>query len=278
MLGSEGFRAALGEIATSSLIKSGTRNKRNQTRRTRNKRIEASSWLPRQSTSMRELLDRPYLCNACGERFAQPQGVNRHYRAKHDPSSCIYCSAKWSRPYQYRDHIEKQHPDVDPDLVLGKAAGSRRKATVIRRDQPPAIKHDRHLRPPLIPPTPPAVMATHVPYTFSSTGNDAQPVNDVVGHASSLPPACPGGSTTLDRSSRAVTALIPTLSPPVGGYYGITVAFGPILESSGVIHPYPFSVASSSYDKIWTNTFNPRSRPHTEIDPYGHWARLNRTY
>jgi len=254
LLGLEGFRATPDKIATSSLVERGTRKKPNQSRRTRNKCVEASSRSPRQSASMREVLERPYPCKACGERYAQPQGVNRHYRAKHDPSSCIYCGAKWSRPYQYRDHIEKQHPDIDPDLVLGKAPGSRRKATVIRREQPPAIKHDRRIQvvspqPPMTAPAPAAAKATHFPSTFSSIGKYAQPVNAVVDHTSRLPPARPDGSTAPDRLSRAITSLIPTLPPSVGGYYG-----GP-----GVIYPYPFSVASC--DEVWTNTFNPRSRP-----------------
>lgn len=228
-----GFRATPDEIAT--FMEGGTRNKPDQsrTRKMRNKRAEASSRSPRRSASMREVLERPYLCNVCGERYAQPQGVNRHYRAKHDPSSCMYCGAKWSRPYQYRDHIEKQHPDVDPDLVLGKVAGSRRKATVAGRDQPPAIKLDRRiptisLRTPLTPPAPAAAKATHVPSTFPSTGKDSQLVDDVVDHASRLPPARPGGFTTPDHSSRAVTTLIPTL-PSVGGYCGSHVVFDPII-------------------------------------------------
>jgi hypothetical protein len=257
----------------------GTRNKPNQSRRTRNKRVEASPRSPRRSAGMHEVLERPYLCKACGERYAQPQGVNRHYRAKHDPSSCIYCGAQWSRPYQYRDHIEKQHPDVDPDLVLGKAAGSRRKATVIGRERPSAIKHDRRIQavslyPPLTPPAPAAAKAIHVPSAFSSTVEDAQPVNDVVDHISRLPPPRPGGSTTPDCSSHAVAALIPTL-PPVGGYYGGPVGFDLVTESSGVIHPYPFSVA---IDEVSTNTLNPRSRPHKDIDPRRRWAGLNRSY
>jgi hypothetical protein len=270
LLGFEGFRATPDEIAATSFVERGTRNKPNQSRRMRNKRVEAPSRSSRQSGGMREVLERPYPCKACGERYAQPQGVNRHYRAKHDPSSCIYCGAKWSRPYQYRDHIEKLHPDVDPDLVLGKAAGSRRKATV-RREQPPAIEHDRRihpvsLRPPPILPAPAAARATHVPSTFSSTGKDSQPVNDVVDHSSTLPPARPGGSTAPDRSSRAATAIIPT-RPPFGGYHASPVGFDPIIESSGAIHPYPFSVAN--YDEVWTNTLNPRSRPRQTLVPAG---------
>jgi hypothetical protein len=218
---------------------------------------------------MRKVLERPYLCKACGERYAQPQGLNRHYRAKHDPSSCIYCGVEWSRPYQYRGHIEKQHPDIDPDWVLGKAAGSRRKATVTGREQPLAIKHDQRihplsLRPPPTLPAPAAVKAPHVSSTFSSTGKDSQPVNGVVDYTSRLPPARPSGSTAPDRSSRAVTAILPALPPPVGGYYGSAVGFDPIIESSGVMHPYPFSVAS--YGEVWVNT--PGSRPHRDIDQY----------
>jgi hypothetical protein len=270
LLGFEGFCATQDEIATSGRVERGTRNKPNQSRKSRNKRVEAPSRSPGQSAGIREVPERPYLCKACGERYAQPQGLNRHYRAKHDPSSCIYCGAKWSRPYQYRGHIEKQHPDVDPDLVLGKAASSRRKATVSGREQPPAIKHDQRihpvsLRPPPTLPAPAAANATHVPSTFFSTGKDVQPVNDVVDHASRLPPA------------RAVTALIPTLPPPAGGYYGNPVVFDPFIESSRIIHPYPVSVAS--YDEVWTNTFNPRSRPHRDIDHQRRrWAGLNRSY
>ena len=47
----------------------------------------------------------------------------RHYRAKHNPNSRMYCDAKWSRPYQYRYHLEEHHRDVDPDHVLGKRPG-----------------------------------------------------------------------------------------------------------------------------------------------------------
>ncbi len=264
MLGFESSHATPDEIATSRLMERGKRNKPNQSRRIGNKRVEASSRRsrsPRQSAGMREMPERPYLCE-CGKRYAQPQGVNRHYRAKHDPSSCVICGAKWSRPYQYRDHIEKQHPGVDPDLVL-------------------AIKHDRRIqavssRPPPTQTAPAAAEATHVPSTFSSTGKDAQPVNNVVGHTFRLPPARLGGSTATDHSSRAVTAPIPA-PPPVDGSYGSPVVFDPVIESSGVIHPNPFSVVSY-YDEVWVNTFNPRSRPHRDIDPRRRWATLNWNY
>jgi hypothetical protein len=266
LLGFESFCTTPDKIAASSIMERGTRNTpNNQSRRTR---VKASSRSPRQSTRMREV-ERPYSCEVCGERFAQPQGVKRHYRAKHDPSSCIYCGAKWSRPYLYRDHIEKHHPGVDPDQVLGKAAGSRRKATVIASEESFAIKHDRRAQAVSPRPTPTlpglaAAKATHVPSTFSSTGRDFQRMNDVLGHASRMPA---GGCTVTDSSS---LAFIPPLPPPVSGYYG-----SPVIESSGITDPYPFSAAS--YDGVWSNTFNPRPRPHTNIDPR-RWARLNWSY
>ena len=77
-----------------------------------------------------------YSCDACGERYAQRQGVSRHRRRAHNnPHSCLCCNFKWSRPYRYRDHLKKHHPDVDRDYVLGKPAGSRRRSTIIGRDR-----------------------------------------------------------------------------------------------------------------------------------------------
>lgn len=58
----------------------------------------------------------------------------------------MYCDAEWGRPYEYRDHLERYHPDVDPDLILGKAAGSRRKSACFARHRSqqaslPTIEH-----------------------------------------------------------------------------------------------------------------------------------------
>lgn len=257
------------------------RNKPDQPRRTRSKRVEASSRSSRQRAGMREVHERPYLCSACGKRYAQPQGVNRHYRARHDPSSCIYCGAKWSRPYQYRDHIEKQHPNVDPDMVLGKAAGSRRKPTVIERVQPLVIKHDRRiqtvsLRPPLTHSAPAASKATHVPSSFSFTGEDAQPVKGV-DYASRLPSTCPRGFTTPDHSSQAVNAPIPT-PPPVGGYHGNPFVFDSIAESSRVMHPMRSLLPAMMRSGL---TVTPPDLEPTQTlipDPRRRWASLNRSY
>ena len=81
---------------------------------------------------MREAIRRPYCCDTCGKRFSQLQGINRHYREKHDPRLCLFCDVEWSRPYQYRDHLKTHHPDVDPDTGIGKTAGSRRGSQVLQ--------------------------------------------------------------------------------------------------------------------------------------------------
>ena len=87
---------------------------------------------------------RSYSCDICGKKYSQPQGVSRHRQAEHSPHSCLYCVFKWSRPYQYRAHLEKWHLDVNPDNVLGKPAGSRRKSTIIGRNllKHPAMEPD----------------------------------------------------------------------------------------------------------------------------------------
>ena len=86
---------------------------------------------------MRVVPKRLYSCDICGKKYSQPQGVSRHRHAAHDnPHSCLRCEFKWSRPYQYRIHLEKWHPDVDPDNVLGKSAGSHSRSTIIGRDLP----------------------------------------------------------------------------------------------------------------------------------------------
>jgi hypothetical protein len=54
----------------------------------------------------------PYPCDICGKRYAQRQGVRRHYREIHDhPNSCSYCDFKWTRPYLYKAHLEAKHRD-----------------------------------------------------------------------------------------------------------------------------------------------------------------------
>jgi hypothetical protein len=89
--------------------------------------VQSLHW-SRRPADIHEVRIPQFLCDDCGAKYVQQQGLNRHHREKHKPSLCMYCDAKWGRPYEYRDHLEKHHPNVDPDMVLGKAAGSRRRS------------------------------------------------------------------------------------------------------------------------------------------------------
>lgn len=71
--------------------------------------------------------------------YAQKQGLNRHRLEKHNPSLCKYCGAKWGRPYEYRDHLEKNHPHVDRDMELGKPVGSRRRSAIFVQQRSPQV-------------------------------------------------------------------------------------------------------------------------------------------
>jgi hypothetical protein len=114
----------------------------------------------RRRTGIRGAPKRPYLCGICGNAYAQPQGVTRHHREAHQVSVCIYCgNFRWGRPYQLRKHLKEQHPNVDPDTVLGGPIGSRRKVTQISKCSPQRVstlEHDRrsHDEPRLCPQAP----------------------------------------------------------------------------------------------------------------------------
>ena len=125
---------------------------------------------------MREAPERPYSCDDCGERYSQRQGVSRHRRKAHsDPHSCCVprCKFKWILPYLYRAHLKKWHSDVNPDKVLGKHAGCRRRSMIIGRDLPqqfplPVIEPDRRsraepLQHPMTPPLPVVANVTRLP-------------------------------------------------------------------------------------------------------------------
>src|SRR5258708_15039888 len=87
-----------------------------------------------------------FRCSNCGKGYAQQQGLNRHYKERHDPNICVFCDYQWTRPYEYRTHITKHHPDVDPDPILGKPVGSRRKTAIFIGRRRPQI-----ISPPLLP-------------------------------------------------------------------------------------------------------------------------------
>ena len=39
---------------------------------------------------------------------------------------CVLCYAKWNHPYQYQDHLKRNHPGVDPDVILGQVIFTRK--------------------------------------------------------------------------------------------------------------------------------------------------------
>ncbi|KAI9454310.1 hypothetical protein BJY52DRAFT_1417929 [Lactarius psammicola] len=55
-----------------------------------------------------------YQCEICRREFAQPQGVRRHQLEKHKPNFCPHCRTfSWGRLYQFKQHLKKEHPEVD---------------------------------------------------------------------------------------------------------------------------------------------------------------------
>jgi hypothetical protein len=70
------------------------------------------------SKSSRQRSKPQFSCDPCGKRFVQRQGLNRHRLEMHEHGHL--CDFQWQRPYEYRRHLEKHHPDVDPDIILGK--------------------------------------------------------------------------------------------------------------------------------------------------------------
>ena len=95
------------------------------------------------------------MCSICYASYAQRTGAWRHIRTVHNPKLCFLCNEfRWARPYEYRNHLLKKHPDVNPDVILGKAPGSRRRATILTEHipqqqqqqpiSPPTIGQDQH--------------------------------------------------------------------------------------------------------------------------------------
>jgi hypothetical protein len=70
-----------------------------------------------------------YLC-VCGRSYSQIQGLRRHQREKHEASLCLYCGVfEWSRRYRLKEHLMKQHPDVDIAAALAEVTRTRRRET-----------------------------------------------------------------------------------------------------------------------------------------------------
>ncbi|KAH9010191.1 hypothetical protein EDB85DRAFT_1902345 [Lactarius pseudohatsudake] len=107
----------------------------------------SSSFLPRETSDSLETQDqylgeRPairhrgrYLCEICGDGFAQPQGVRRHHLEKHNPRTCPHCHTfKWGRLYLFKKHLREAHPHEDTEpATLDTAKGGHRKGLTANR-------------------------------------------------------------------------------------------------------------------------------------------------
>jgi len=112
------------------------RDRPHKSQKRRKKGVVDSLRSSRRHTDMGEATEGRFKCDACDICYEQIQGLNRHLRKKHDPDLCMYCDFEWSRPYEYRAHLTKHHIGIDPDIVLGKAAGSRCRSAVMARRRP----------------------------------------------------------------------------------------------------------------------------------------------
>ena len=119
-----------------------------------------------------------YTCHICLKIYSQKQGVRRHQREKHNASLCMHCySFEYGRPYRYKEHLRKYHPDVNIDKALADAARTYRETTMSskrlsqRRVLPTTPQRGRQSRagshplPPLAPTLPTLAVAKVPPVT-----------------------------------------------------------------------------------------------------------------
>ena len=218
----------------------------------------------------RKACKRRYSCETCGKKFVQRQGVSRHRQEVHGnpyPCSVWGCKYTWTRPYEYGAHLEEQHPNVNPNKVLGKPRGSHCRSRILGRDRPrlsPGIEPDERSQPayeaqPEHAEPPVATRkhedgrrldlfgATNAPSAFSSEAC-IQTVDDLAISIEGIQTRL-GGSTAADSTASAITPLIPALTLPAG------YCVDNMVEPSLPIYPYPFPAAEYSSYEIGINTF-----------------------
>ncbi|KAH9978496.1 hypothetical protein BJV74DRAFT_135836 [Russula compacta] len=93
-----------------------------------------SSWTSRRPVGIRGAPKGINSCTflGCGKKYKLLSGLRRHHQDEHcAPNLCVHCGVfKWSRPYRLRDHLEKQHSDIDQNAALVEAMRIRRRATI----------------------------------------------------------------------------------------------------------------------------------------------------
>ena len=78
-----------------------------------------------------------YWCSSCESGFTQPQVLSRHMKDTHETKrSCSHCLSQGSnftfsrgRPYVYRKHLAKQHPEIAPTEVRQKTPRYRKESS-----------------------------------------------------------------------------------------------------------------------------------------------------
>jgi len=149
----------------------------------------ATSWRSgRRPATIHGVPRRRYLCSICGKGYAQRQGVTRHQREVHKTNLCRHCRAfGWGRPYLLREHLERRHPDADPDVELEEVNRNSRRTTIstthLPREwvSPPPLEHSRRdnaqsqLRPLTLSLSPVTNFPPVSPHDFRDVDNDQQP-------------------------------------------------------------------------------------------------------
>ena len=124
------------------------RNLPHQFQQMRKGRVATSSRSSQPQADVHDPPRRQHMCNICGKEYAQRQGLTRHHRAKHEASLCIHCHEfKSGRPYlrRLREHLERQHPEVDPNAAVEVVKRNGRRATYLARGPAPSYPITAHV-------------------------------------------------------------------------------------------------------------------------------------
>lgn len=91
--------------------------------------LQAAPQLQNQATNA-ERPKKKYWCSICGGDYSLPQVLVRHVKDMHEPKeSCSHCLSQGlsftfsrGRPYVYRRHLTRQHPELVPPEVRQKGS------------------------------------------------------------------------------------------------------------------------------------------------------------
>ena len=88
--------------------------------------LQAAPQLRSRTTNAEGRPVQKYRCSSCGRRFTQPQVLGRHVKDMHETKeSCSHCVSftfSRGRPYVYRKHLAREHPEVASPEVQEEAS------------------------------------------------------------------------------------------------------------------------------------------------------------